>query len=74
MKLPDGRTIVRRYLKTDTVKALHAAARDAVDGVQDTAGQFEMVTTYPAKNLSECLDSTLGEAGLAGAQVVLRFL
>ena len=71
IKLPDGTAVVRRYLKSNTIKALHAVAKGSIE---DSALQFEMVITYPSKNLSDSLDMTLDEAGLAGAQVLVRCL
>lgn len=73
IKLATGRAVVRRYRVTDTVRGLFAVTRGAI-AQPDIRGGFELSTAFPKRELSECLDMTLEEAGLKGTQVVMRWL
>jgi hypothetical protein len=72
IKLATGKAISRRYRSTDTVRCLFAVATDA--DPENRTRPFDLISRFPAKNLSNCLDQTLQEAGLAGVQVFHRWL
>lgn len=73
IKMPSGKPVVRRFLKSHTVRELHAAAREALEERGDLDGQrIELATAFPAKVLSGSLDSTIEESGVMGAQIIVR--
>ena len=71
LKLSSGKPIIRRYLSTDTVRSIFAVAL----ANEPTAlnRPFDLMLSFPLTNLSEMLNKTIGEAGLAGTQIVLRW-
>jgi hypothetical protein len=79
LKLPNGKAVKRRFLKSESVRALHAVARDLLKEEEDEEGAelglgqpFQLATMFPAKVLSHSLDSSIAESGAAGAQIVVR--
>jgi hypothetical protein len=72
IKLSNGKTVARRYLKTDAVMRLFAVALAADDGA--VGKEFDLVMRYPALSLQTCMDKTLEECNLAGCLVIVKFL
>ena len=84
LKLATGKAIVRRYLTTDSVRVLFAVAaaataNDTTDSkaavIQHSSQPFDLMRSFPLTSLSEgdSLEKTLGEMGLAGSQVIMRW-
>jgi hypothetical protein len=75
IKLATGKAVVRKYKLTDTVRGLFAVSKNALGDATGENGQsFELSTSFPKRELSECLDMTIEEAGLKGTQVIMRWL
>ena len=76
VKLVSGRTHIRRFYAQDTVRNLFAIVAEGVAQTDPTLAlkPFDLVTLFPAKSLSTCLDSTLAEANLLEGRVVMRWL
>lgn len=72
IKLSNGKAHARRYRKTDKVAALFAVAASVDDAAR--VRDFDLVSRYPALSLQTCTDKTLEECGLAGSQLILKFL
>jgi len=78
VKFPWGKAQVRRFRRTDTVRALyayvqHTAAAEAA-GSKGEGGAFDVFTAFPSASLGTRLDETVADAGLAGSQVIMRWL
>lgn len=69
LRTPDGKRIVRRFLKTDPVRHLFEFVKAEIPESQDR--QFELV--FNRQQLIELLDQEIQEAGLANAAVNLSF-
>lgn len=72
IKLSNGKAINRKYNKNDSIRSLFAVAIANDAGL--VAGKFDLISRFPALNLSEHLDSTIGDSNLAGGQVFYRAL
>ncbi len=62
---------MRRYNSQDTVRSLFAVASSLEPA--SSSRQFDIMRTFPLTSLSDNLDLTIGEAGLSGSQVVMRW-
>lgn len=72
LKLSNGKAHARRYRKTDLVSSLFAVAAAVDEGVHGR--DFDLVSRYPALSLQNSVDKTLEECGLAGSQLIIKFL
>ncbi len=72
IKLISGKTSVRRYRSSDKVQGLFAVV--AALEPEAATRAFDLVTRYPALSLVTCPESTLGECGLAGVQVIMKWV
>ena len=73
IKLINGKQVVRRYAKDAKVKGLYAVCHHAItcdSSIGDKS--FDLIMTYPPKNLSSSLESTLDNEGLASTQVMMK--
>lgn len=75
VKLPWGKQVVRRYHKTDLVQSVYAFAQSlSVEKDEANTGKsFDLCTAYPSLSLSDLKTKTIGEAGIAGSQVIMRW-
>ena len=70
-----GKPIVRRFKMSDSVRSLFAFVASMMDdGEQDRRKRFDVMTAFPTKSLSEVMESSLEENGLANSQVIVRWL
>ncbi|KXS12468.1 hypothetical protein M427DRAFT_59608 [Gonapodya prolifera JEL478] len=70
IRLPDGRRVVKRVRKADPVRYLFEHAKATIAGANDK--EFELVS--PTRlSLIDFLDSTITEAKLEGAAIMLTF-
>ena len=69
-RLPDGKRVVRKFLKSDTVRRLFEHIKFAVPDLQ--AKPFELV--FHRDNLSKSLDNTLQELKLTAAAINVDYL
>jgi hypothetical protein len=82
LRLPDGRSIVRRYRADDSVMALYAVTREALlESEREFKPKFELFSTCPRiglerylPSLTSCPGTTIGEASLGNSVVVVEFL
>ena len=72
IKLSNGKSYARRYLKSTAVSALFAVTVAEDDGARNAS--FDLVMRYPALSLLTCLEKSLEECGLAGSQVIVKLL
>jgi hypothetical protein len=72
IKLSNGKALARRYRKSDCISALFAVAASA-DNEARSRG-FDLVSRFPPLSLLSCREQTLEACGLAGAQVIVKFL
>ena len=75
VKLPWGKQVVRRYHKTDLVQSVYSFAQ-SLSIEKDAANKgkgFDLCTAYPSLSLSDLMTNTIGEAGIAGSQVIMRW-
>lgn len=73
IKLVNGKQIVRRYTKDTKVKGLYAVCRHAIIADASIGDKpFDLLLTYPPKNLSSFLESTIDSEGLASTQVMMK--
>lgn len=72
LKLANGKAILRRYLKTDLVQCLFAVAVEADS--ENAKKPFDLISRFPAVNLSTCLKKSIEEASIGGAQVFHRWI
>jgi hypothetical protein len=74
--LATGKAFARKYNKSEKIRCLFAVASNKiiVDNNVEKVEEFEIFSSYPSKKLSSFLDSTLDEIGLAGSQVIMRYL
>ena len=71
--MPNGKPLVRRFLTSNTIREVHAVARAALEERGDLVGeQVELALAFPAKVLSNALDSTIEKCGIMGAQIIVR--
>ena len=73
IKLANGRSLVRRYRKSDIVRALYAVAQENVPEAKGGRA-FDLVTSFPRTSLNDKIDSTLADAGVANSQVIMEWL
>ena len=77
VKFPWGKAQVRRFRRTDTVRALYAYAQQMaaaeVAGGKGEGGAFDVFTAFPSASLGARLEETVAAAGLAGSQVIMRW-
>jgi len=73
LKLVNGKTIVRRFRKTDPVEALFALAASQL-AEEEQSKVFDIMTTFPVKSLHDSLASSLEEASLCNSQVAMRWM
>ncbi|KAJ3362740.1 hypothetical protein GGF32_005543 [Allomyces javanicus] len=69
-RLPDGQRLVRRFRLADPVSDLYRWIKAKVPEANDAP--FALV--YVRQDLSEVLDQSVGDAGLANAAVVMSYL
>ncbi|ORY93425.1 hypothetical protein BCR43DRAFT_377107 [Syncephalastrum racemosum] len=69
LRMADGTRIIRRFLKTDPVRYLFEFVKAEVPETQDRP--FELV--FNRKQLIECLDQSIQDAGLVNAAVNFVF-
>jgi UBX domain len=67
-----GPPIVRRFNKGETVQVLFAFVHSTVPESRDRA--FDLMTAYPAKSIKPLVESTVGEAGLGGSLLMIKWL
>ncbi len=72
IKLTNGKSITRKFLKSNSVKALFAVAIES--DVQNASRAFDLISRFPALTLSTCLEKTLEECQLAGGVVLHRWV
>lgn len=72
IKLSNGKAFARRYRKSDIISSLFAVAA-SVD-IEARGRGFDLVSRFPPLSLLSCRDQTLEACGLAGAQVIVKFL
>lgn len=70
-RLPDGRRAVRRFLQTDSVAMIYAYVEAESSGGQTK--QVELRAGFPPKDLQPVMETTIGDATLAGESVQCRF-
>lgn len=70
IRTADGKRIVRRFNKSDTVAAIYAFVKKEVDSV----GGHYFALTSERRKLLELRDSTLAEANLLNASVMVEIL
>ncbi len=77
VKFPWGKAVVRRFRQTDTVQSVYAFAHEMaaseVAGSKGSGSAFDLFTAFPSTSLGGMIDTTLGAAGLAGSQVIMRW-
>ena len=77
VKFPWNKAAVRRFRKTDSVRCLYAFAQQMaaaeVAGSKGSGGAFDLFTVFPSTSLGGQVGLSLGEAGLAGSQVIMRW-
>ena len=74
IRLPNGKAKKRVFMNSDHIKALYAVVLQMLseEGL-DTDTNFDLVTARPVRNLSECLEGTLGEERVGGSSVTVSF-
>ena len=72
IRLEGGSAVSRRFRKSDKVEALFAFVMANVR--EATPRNFELITKFPKKNLSEHKDETLQEADLLNASCTMRWV
>lgn len=71
IKLSNGKSHARRYLKDTPVRALFAVAAAVDDAARDKL--FDLVMRYPPLSLASCAEKTLEECALANTQLIIKF-
>ena len=77
LRLSNGKQVVRKFRKDDTVRGLFAVVRQLLDMEGDadiSSKNFELRAGYPPKVLSDDTKQTLQGASLENAQVAVRLL
>jgi hypothetical protein len=79
IRLTNGKQIVRKFLKTDTIRGLFSVVRNLLNGCADDdadirSKNFELLAGYPPTTLSGSLDATLIENKLNNATVHVSLL
>jgi hypothetical protein len=76
LKLTTGKTLVRRFLKSASVRVLYALALASSTATTEAleGQEFDIFTSYPPKSLKESMELTLSVAGVAGSQVIMRWV
>ena len=72
IRLGNGKTISRKYNRSDPVRVLFAVACES--DAENTKKIFDLISRFPALTLSTCLDKTLDDCGLAGGSIMHRWL
>lgn len=63
---------VRRFLLTSTVDQLYCYVHSILPNTQKSK-KFDLVTPFPRESLSSKLSQSIGDAGLAGSQVIMKW-
>ncbi|KAF2876822.1 hypothetical protein BDV95DRAFT_602783 [Massariosphaeria phaeospora] len=71
---PSGRPIVRRFNLTDPVRRIYEWIKSASPSPWEGRENTEFDLSFMGKNLVDALDSTIEEAGLKGASVMVEFI
>ena len=79
LKLPWGKQVVRRFHKSDLIRNIYAFAQDVSEEKSKESGDkggksFDLFTAYPSMSLQDSLNHTVEEAGVAGSQVIMRWI
>lgn len=77
-----GKSLVRRFRKSDKCSALFAVAaaeiaeHDADVGrtVSGVDKAFDLFTPFPLTSLADKLDATFEEVGLSNTQIIMRWI
>lgn len=70
-RLPGGKRLTRRFLKSDSVKVLVKFVREECP--QNTSESLEMKAFFPPKDISPLLNETIESAKLSGESLQCRF-
>lgn len=73
IKLANGRSLVRKYRKSDYVQVLYAVAQANVPEA-NSGRAFDLVTNFPRASLSDRLNDTLVDSGVANSQVIMEWV
>ena len=77
VKFPWGKAVVRRFRQSDLVQSLYAFAQQMASteaaGSKGSNSGFDLFTAFPSTSLGGEMYTTLGAAGLAGSQVIMRW-
>mmetsp|Transcript_10401 Transcript_10401/g.14687 ORF Transcript_10401/g.14687 Transcript_10401/m.14687 type:complete len:370 (+) Transcript_10401:103-1212(+) len=68
-RLPDGKRVIRRFLKGDKVSIVYGFVEETSPG----QGTLELRCGFPPKDLASCQDSTILESKLAGEMIQGRY-
>jgi hypothetical protein len=74
LKLLSGKNVIRRFKKSEVVRGLYAFALSLTPEAVTEMKDFDLFTTYPPKCLREVLEVSMQDAGLAGSQVIIRWV
>lgn len=69
VKLPSGKSFVRNYLLTDSIRVIYAAVVNQEQEAETR--EFELHQSFPRKCLGDVLDLSIGEAGLKGTKLIM---
>ena len=71
-RMPNGNRVVRRFLKSDSVKILYVFVQSESNNGQ--GGRLELKYGFPPKDLTGLREKTIGEASLAGEALQCRYV
>lgn len=73
IRMPDGKRQMRKFMLTDTVTIIYAFIAQCDDDAKGGKA-FECKFGFPPKDLRTCVDDTIGNTGLAGETITVRWM
>ena len=71
LRMPSGKSSVRRFRISDGVVAVYAWAASLDPACNER--EFDIFQAYPRRNLSEIASETIEGAGISGAALLLQW-
>jgi len=71
-RMPDGKKLVRKFKKTDTVKIIYAFVAKSNDEAMG-GKEFELKAGYPPKDLLSKMEESIQACNLSGESISVRW-
>eukprot|EP00541_Cyclophora_tenuis_P008639 CAMPEP_0116559596 /NCGR_PEP_ID=MMETSP0397-20121206/10487_1 /TAXON_ID=216820 /ORGANISM="Cyclophora tenuis, Strain ECT3854" /LENGTH=406 /DNA_ID=CAMNT_0004085389 /DNA_START=1 /DNA_END=1221 /DNA_ORIENTATION=- len=72
LRMPDAKRMVRKFSSSDTVRTIYAFVAHSSEEAKG-GKPFSLMSGFPPKDLEGSIDSTIGDCGLAGQAITVRW-